>query len=154
MFLNLPGQRIFRKHPWRRKTWKKKKRKQQVILKRLAISGQSSFFLFFLIKSRLLDLRKVWLLPYRKRPFSSHPPGAVFQARLLDNQEGAATERYILGRLRKALGEMFLAPTFFWHRLCCSICGDTEHGKSAEGDGCDIHCGTGKRCTAIPIVVS
>ena len=38
------------------------------------------------------------------------PPGAVFQARLLDNQEGANTERRL--RLRKALGEMLPTPTF------------------------------------------
>ena len=29
----------------------------------------------------------------------SHTPGAVFQARLLDNHEGATTERYVLGKL-------------------------------------------------------
>ena len=29
----------------------------------------------------------------------SHTPGAVFQARLLDNQKGANTERYVFGKL-------------------------------------------------------
>ena len=61
------------------------------------------------------------------------PPGAVLQTRLLDNQEGANTERY---GLRKALGEMlptpnFLAPKLFqlWRYRAWTI-----------GPGvCDIH---------------
>ena len=31
--------------------------------------------------------------------YVSHPTGTVFQARLLDNQEGANTERYAFGKL-------------------------------------------------------
>ena len=32
--------------------------------------------------------------------YSCHtPPGAAFQARLLDNQEGTNTERYVFGQL-------------------------------------------------------
>ena len=41
---------------------------------------------------------------------TSHPPAVVFQARLLDNQEGANTERYVC--LQKALGEVFPTPSF------------------------------------------
>ena len=43
------------------------------------------------------------------------PPGAIFEGRLLDNQEGATsvTYRTIRARLRKALGEMISTPTFF-----------------------------------------
>ena len=40
----------------------------------------------------------------------SHTPGADFQVRLLDNQEGASTRKEI--RHRKTLGEMFPTPTF------------------------------------------
>ena len=47
----------------------------------------------------------------------THPPGATFQAQLLDNLWGGCQYRTM--RLRKALGEMFLTPTFlawtpFW----------------------------------------
>ena len=63
-------------------------------------------------------------LPYRT-VFTTHP---LFQARLLDNQEGS---KYRTTRLRKALGEMFpkpvcLAPTLFqpWRYI--------DHGKSAQ----------------------
>ena len=50
-------------------------------------------------------------VPYRIQRCMSHTPEAVFQAPLLDNQEGANTERYV--RLRKALGETLLTPTFW-----------------------------------------
>ena len=69
----------------------------------------------------------------------SHPPAAAFQARLLDNQEGASANSvtYRTIRLRKALGEMFsnadffLAPTLFRLR---------RYRAWAVGTGvCDVH---------------
>ena len=63
--------------------------------------------------------------PYRIRRCISHTPGAVFRARLLDNQEGVNTN------LGNALGEMFPAPTCFRHRHF-SNCGDIDHGKSSQ----------------------
>ena len=64
----------------------------------------------------------------------SHPPGAFFKARLLDNPEGANTARL---RLRKALGETFPTPALFWHRRYYSnYCGDIEHGNIGPR-GCD-----------------
>ena len=66
--------------------------------------------------------------PYRIRLciFISHPSGVVFHARLLDNQDGANTERY--ARLRKALGETFptpsllaLTPSQLWRRRAWKI---------------------------------
>ena len=64
----------------------------------------------------------------------SHPPAAAFQARLLDNQEGASANSvtYRTIRLRKALGEMFSNADFFWHQHY-SDCGDIERGQSAQG---------------------
>ena len=44
---------------------------------------------------------------------TSPPPGAVFQARFLDNPRG---RQHLTKRLRKALSEMCPKPTFFWHR--------------------------------------
>ena len=72
--------------------------------------------------SYLAPLRPMWhqtsnvsFSAYRRRRcvYVSHPPGAVFYARLLDNQEGANanTARHV--RLRKAPGEMFRAPCLF-----------------------------------------
>ena len=70
---------------------------------------------------------------YRIRRCISHPSGVVFQARLLDNQEGANTERYVFGKLSARCFQ----PRACWHRHH-SNCGDIEHGKSAPG-GCNIH---------------
>ena len=66
----------------------------------------------------------------------SHTRGAIFQARLLDNQEGC---QYRTMRLRKALGEMLLTPTVFWHRHYYSNGGEIERGKSAQRGGTGIH---------------
>ena len=44
---------------------------------------------------------------------TSPPPGAVFQARFLDNPRG---RQHLTKCLRKALSEMCPKPTFFWHR--------------------------------------
>ena len=63
----------------------------------------------------------------------SHPPGAIFQARLLDNQEGATsaiTELYVSGKLSAGCSNADLC----WHRhRHYSSCGDIEHVKSAQG---------------------
>ena len=64
---------------------------------------------------------------YRTRRCLSHTPGAGFQARLLDNQEGANTERYVSGKLS---ARCFQRPPS-WHRHY-SNCGDIDHGKSAQ----------------------
>ena len=58
----------------------------------------------------------------------SHPPAAVFQARLLDNQEGANTERYVFEKL---LRTCFHRPPFC-HRHYSNH-GDINHGKSVQG---------------------
>ena len=48
-----------------------------------------------------------------------HPLGAIFQARLLDNQKGANTERYVffgklsLSRRDGSNADLFLAPALF-----------------------------------------
>ena len=47
--------------------------------------------------------------PYRTGRCMSHTRGAIFQALLLDNHEGANPETI---SLRKALGEMLPTPTF------------------------------------------
>ena len=52
----------------------------------------------------------------------AHTPATIFQAQLLDNQEGANTERYVSESSRRDL----------WHRHR-SNCGHTHHGKSAQG---------------------
>ena len=66
----------------------------------------------------------------------TRPPGAVSQARLLGNQEGANAERYVV---RKLSARRFQWRPL-WHRWHCSnsyhYCGDINHGKSAQG--CDI----------------
>ena len=59
----------------------------------------------------------------------SHTPGAVFQARLLDNQEGANTERR---RLRQALGEIFPTLTFLAPTLI-QLWRYRRHEKSDQG---------------------
>ena len=58
-----------------------------------------------------------------------HPPGAAFQARLLDNLEGN-TERYM--RRAKALWLILVNADLFGADTC-SDCGDIEHGKSHQG---------------------
>ena len=58
----------------------------------------------------------------------THPPGEVFQARLLDNQEDANTEPYVFGTLS---AKCFLRRPF-WHRHYSNR-GDINHGKSALG---------------------
>ena len=57
----------------------------------------------------------------------SHTPGAVFQARLLDNQEGANTEPYV--RLWKAVADMFPAPTLLLAPTYSNRCGDIENTR-------------------------
>ena len=55
----------------------------------------------------------VWV-PFTTKKVYITPLGRFFEARLLDNQEGANTERYIFGTLS---ARCFLsAPFFFWHR--------------------------------------
>ena len=70
--------------------------------------------------------RRVYRIPVRR--CVSHPPAAAFQARLLDNQEGANTERHVNG---KHSARCFQHRRF-WRRLY-SNCRDIEHGKSAQG---------------------
>ena len=50
---------------------------------------------------------------------------------MLDNQEGANTERYVFGKLSAT----FCQRRSFWHRHYYSnyCCGDIYHGKSAQG---------------------
>ena len=52
---------------------------------------------------------------YGIRPCTSHPPGAVFQDRLVDNQEGANAGLYVCGKLlaRWFPSLTFSAPTLF-----------------------------------------
>ena len=57
-----------------------------------------------------------------------HTPGGVYQARLLDNQEGANTERYVFRRL---LAKRFPNADLFSHRHYYN-CRHVEHGKSAQ----------------------
>ena len=66
----------------------------------------------------------------RIRRCISHAPGAAFQARLLDNQDGANTIPYYMP-LESSLQDVSNAD-LFWHRHN-SDCGDIEHGKSAQG---------------------
>ena len=67
---------------------------------------------------------------------TSHPPGALFQARLFDNPEGANTERCI--RLRKALGQMFATPIFFLAPALFRV-SRYRAWKSRVPRGCDVH---------------
>ena len=70
---------------------------------------------------------------YRIRRSISHASGGGFQARLLDNQEGATsaiTELYVSGKLSAGCSNADLC----WHRhRHYSSCGDIEHVKSAQG---------------------
>ena len=58
----------------------------------------------------------------------SHPLGEAFQARLIDNQEGGNTERYVFGKLSARCFQ----PRPFRNRHHFN-CGDIERGKSAQG---------------------
>ena len=62
--------------------------------------------------------------------YMSYTPGAVFEARLLYNLEGAITERLITSsetsRRDFSNADLSLVRTQF-------TCGDIEHGKSADG---------------------
>ena len=60
--------------------------------------------------------------------YTVHTPEAVFQARLLDNQGGANTDRYVFGKLS---ARCFQRRTF-WDLHYSNCCGDTDHGKSAQ----------------------
>ena len=75
-------------------------------------------------------MRKPDRPPYTSVYITHDTPGAVFQARLLDNREGASanTERYVFGKLSARC----FPRRAFWHRHY-SICGDTDHGKSTQG---------------------
>ena len=70
----------------------------------------------------------------------THTPGAVFQARLPDNQESAMYRTmYAFGKLSAIC---FQRLTFyFWQRRHYSNRGDVEHGKIGRGV-----CGTRHRC--------
>ena len=65
------------------------------------------------------------------------PLGVIFRARLLDNQEGAKTERYVFGKLSARCFQR--RPLWYLHY---SNFGDIDHGKSAQ-EGCDVQCRTG-----------
>ena len=65
-------------------------------------------------------------IPYIRRCVS-HTLEAAFLARLLVNQKGGNTERYVFGKLSARCFKR--RP--FWHRHC-SNCGDVERGKSAQ----------------------
>ena len=71
-------------------------------------------------------------LPYTTGVLSQ-PPGAVFQARLLDNEDGAHTERHVFGKLSASC---FQCPPF-WRRHYSNR-GDINHGKIGPG-ACDIY---------------
>ena len=61
--------------------------------------------------------------------YHTHTPGAVFQARLLDDQGGATTELCVFGKLS---GEMSPTPTFS-AAILFKLCGGIEHRKSTGG---------------------
>ena len=71
-------------------------------------------------------IRRTWCI--------SHPPwGAVFQVRLLDNQDARCQYRTIC--IRRALGQKITTTLTFLHRHylnCC--CGDPDHGISVKGE--------------------
>ena len=50
------------------------------------------------------------------------PPWGSFQARLLDSQGGANTERFVRVYVFGKLSARCLQRWPFWHRLCCSNC--------------------------------
>ena len=60
----------------------------------------------------------------------SHPPGTVFQTRLLDNHAGANTGRHLFG---KPLARCFQRQPF-WHRIY-SNCGGIESMDIGPGGG-------------------
>ena len=76
-------------------------------------------------------------IPYTTLTITPHTGGAVFRARLLDNQEGANTERYVLGKLsaRWFQTPTFLAPTLF---LLVEI-STMENRPRGGGDNVIIH---------------
>ena len=63
------------------------------------------------------------------------PTWGDFQARLLDNQEGANTDRYVFG---KALREMFPAPTIFGIATTPTVEISTLESRPTGGGG-DVH---------------
>ena len=63
------------------------------------------------------------------------PPGAVFQARLLDDQKGANTERCVFGKLSAGC----FHPRPFGQRHY-STCGHLDHGKIAQGGVYTVVC--------------
>ena len=66
-------------------------------------------------------------MPYTTVHVYHTPLEAVFQARLLDNQEGANTERYVVGKLSARCFQRRAS----WYRHY-SNCGDVDHGHSAQ----------------------
>ena len=58
----------------------------------------------------------------------THPSGGFFQARLLDHEGGANTERNVFGKL----SERLFQRRYFWHRVYLN-CRDIENRKSAQG---------------------
>ena len=59
----------------------------------------------------------------------THPPGATFQAQLLDNQEGANIERYVF---RKLSARCLQRRPFRHRHYRYPNCRDIGHGKSAQ----------------------
>ena len=74
-------------------------------------------------------------------PAWSRRIGAAFQARLLDNQEGANAGRHVFGK--PCLSARWFQRRPLWHRhYSYPDCGDIDHGKSApgpRGGWCDNH---------------
>ena len=58
---------------------------------------------------------------------ASPPSKTGFPSSVLDNQDGANTERFVVGKVSARC----LQRRPFWHRQHLN-CGDTEHGKSAQ----------------------
>ena len=81
----------------------------------------------------LIDTASVYIVKGISQHIHNNPPGAVFQARLLDTQEGANTERYVFGKL-SAIGFQHRP---FRHRYYSKY-GDIDHGKSTQG--CVAYC--------------
>ena len=85
--------------------------------------------------SRLRALRQTLITGHKKQPTAycvrrciSHTPRAVFPAGLLDNQEGANTERYVFRKLSACCFQRRNS----WRRHYPN-CGDIDLGKSAQG---------------------
>ena len=78
----------------------------------------------------------VWCLVSYTVYSISHLPGAFFEARLLDLQEGANTERDVVSKL----SARYFQRRHFWHRHYSNYsdysnylyCGDIDHGKCAQ----------------------